>query len=1619
MAENIAYAILGRIGKYLVDPIVLRLGYLFCFNNNIENLKDQVQKLETMRDGVQVQVDAARRNVEIVGNDVEEWMTSVDNIREVADRIILEKTEIQKGCLNLKSRYALSRKATKRTQVAVELRQDGKFEKVSCSALPMGIESLSSRSFKEFESRVSTMNEIIETLKNDQVSMIGICGMPGVGKTTMAKEVAKKVKEDNLFDEIVMSVVSQKPELSKIQRDIAEMLDLQLEEQNPIVRAGRLRKRLENNKKILVILDDVWAEFNVEALGFPLGGGSKGFKILFTSRNRYLWRRVQTKIDISLDVLHEEEAWNLFRDKVGNSATNPDLQSISKEIMEECGRLPLALVTIGSALLNKSKHVWSDALLQLRMPCSKSILSGVPANVYRSIELSYTYLEDEEAKSLFLLCCLFEENYYIPIEDLVRYGMGLRLFEGINELGEARDRVFVLVDQLKSCNLLLESDIDNFIDSVQGEHVKMHEVVRDVAISIGSRDKRVLVISDGLKLREGPKKDMHEHYNCISVITENTRELPVGFRSSKLELLRCTSLSSRMPDSFFEGMRELKVLDVRCMMSRWTPLSLRFLRNLRTLCLDYRLVGDISAIGELLNLEILSFRGSLIQGLPEEIGKLINLRLLDLRKCIYLSRISLDVISGLARLQELYMRDSLFGNWDGEEDIGGKTKMRNASLRELESLSNLNTLEIKIRDAKALLPRNSRALFGNLTKYTILIGSDCDWPVRCQLQKQLVLNLGTCVPLEYGINWLLKNTELLCLQGEGSKDMVDELVRDGVEGLQHLKSLSIRDCDTLECVVDTMNWIMPTNTAPAVFPILESLDIHCLPSLRDICLGQFPVGSFRKLRAVKVSRLPALTHFLVEGPAQTHVCLSYLRFIDVHLCSKLRNLIPLSIARGLAQLQALNISCCDMMEEVIWKERGDDSIGNATTAKKIVFPNLEEMQLDRLPKLAGFCREIDEIEFPQLKKLHVEGLPQIKCPFPNNSHMSSDSEGNHNAFMQSIFPPKVAFPSLEVLELEFLDTLEGLAQDPLPVGSLCKLRKINVVNCDELVNVVPSKLLARLRNLEELTVEDCRSVEKVFDLERLDIKEGDSDMLSQLKSVKLISLPKLNHISKRDLIGFMYIPRLSTLHVHDCNSLMYLFSPAMMKSIPQLRELEIRRCKMMSGIVAESNGKGESSVHKIEFPQLKLLRLYDLSNLVSFFPKVIDTVVATNGSLQNSLQPLFNEKVAFPILEELELGGLQNTNDIWCSQLLPGSFHKLKLMCVSNCGSLRSLFSPFMARYLVNLQKLIILTMEEAVAKEEDEVRGTGKIYKTLFPQLNHLELRGLPKLGSFCHVTHDWELPLVEYVHTHNCPELKTYSPGFLRSSNIQLGSGEESAQMDHFKNTLQYFSGKISGHDGGTGASPISSIKHAGGRWELGLTTHQTLIENGLRERAILRVDGGFKSGFGSVAMIATGCVMACICHTNNCPVGVANEREEPRPCFPGLPGDLVHFFPYVAEVISDAIENKKVVNKTIKIYKVDRAVCGHIAGVVAKKYGDNGFTGQLNITFLGSAGQSFACFLTPGMNIRLVGEANDYVGKGMAGGELVVTPVENTGFGPEEATIVGKEKPQPTLWGSTFAS
>ena len=318
-----------------------------------------------------------------------------------------------------------------------------------------------------------------------------------------------------------------------------------------------------------------------------------------------------------------------------------------------------------------------------------------------------------------------------------------------------------------------------------------------------------------------------------------------------------------------------------------------------------------------------------------------------------------------------------------------------------------------------------------------------------------------------------------------------------------------------------------------------------------------------------------------------------------------------------------------------------------------------------------------------------------------------------------------------------------------------------------------------------------------------------------------------------------------------------------------------------------------------------------------------------------------------------------------------------------------------------------------------------------------------------------------------------------------------------------------QISGHDGGTGASPLSSIKHAGSPWELGLTeVHRSLLENGLRDRVLLRADGGLKSGwdvliaallgaeefgFGSVAMIAEGCIMARVCHTNNCPVGVATQKEALRKRFTGLPEYVVNFFVFVAEevrqllsvlgvarledligrtellapraasltktgsldlsclldpipaasdrswlrhddvahdngpVLEDdlladpevraAIDAHGHVARQLPIVNTDRSVGARLAGEIAALHGNTGFQGGLALTFHGAAGQSFGAFVLQGMDLRLVGEANDYVGKGINGGRITVVPPAGV-TDPGDQVILGNTCLYGATGGELFA-
>ncbi|MGI5227451.1 glutamate synthase large subunit [Actinoallomurus sp. CA-142502] len=304
------------------------------------------------------------------------------------------------------------------------------------------------------------------------------------------------------------------------------------------------------------------------------------------------------------------------------------------------------------------------------------------------------------------------------------------------------------------------------------------------------------------------------------------------------------------------------------------------------------------------------------------------------------------------------------------------------------------------------------------------------------------------------------------------------------------------------------------------------------------------------------------------------------------------------------------------------------------------------------------------------------------------------------------------------------------------------------------------------------------------------------------------------------------------------------------------------------------------------------------------------------------------------------------------------------------------------------------------------------------------------------------------------------------------------------------------ISGHDGGTGASPLTSIKHAGAPWELGLAeTQQTLLLNGLRDRIVVQTDGQMKTGrdvviaallgaeefgFATAPLVVSGCVMMRVCHLDTCPVGVATQNPELRKRFSGKPEFVVNFFEFIAEEVREylaalgfrsideaighvelidtakAVDHwkasgldltpilhkpdlpegtplrnttgqdhglEKALDNTLiqlaegaiayghatklemPVRNVNRTVGTMLGHEVTRKWGAGGLPDDtIDITFTGSAGQSFGAFVPRGVTLRLIGDANDYLGKGLSGGRITVRPPADSPFAAEEQIIAG---------------
>ncbi|XP_043810374.1 disease resistance protein At4g27190 isoform X2 [Manihot esculenta] len=1404
--------IAGEIAKNLVAPIWRPFYYLIYYKHNIENLKEELQKLDDKRTEVGLRVNNAKSNLQVVVDSVIRWQEKADGIDRRSREFIQNEMNVNK-CLN---RYSLSRKAKKMTENMLALLEEARnFGEIAYPDPCQKIELwFSDERIKNFKSRESILHDILMALKNDDLRVIGICGMSGIGKTTMVKQLMKNMETKKLFDEFAMVAVSDTPDFRKIQDEIASCLGLELKnDESEVVRASKLHQRLTNcDKRILLILDDVWKEDGLGEIGVPLGCRSNGCKIVLTSRNEFVCSSLGSQRNFLMKVLNDEEALVLFKETADDSIGH-DLLDTVKEIVNECEGLPIAIVTLSKALKNKNKHIWNDVLRHLKNSKLEDI-SGMKAKVFSAIELSYNYLEDEEAQSCFLLCSLFPEDFNILVEDLLEFGMGLRLFKGVEYVHEGRDRIYKLIDMLKGSNLLLEGD------DIWNESVKMHDLVRDVAISLASTNKQWHTLQSQARINEWQGKDWYKNCTAISLLCEDIKKLKDHLKCPNLELLQlwhdCQNdcqLQS-LPINVLEGMKGLKVLSIASRIPS-LPQSIDVLKNLQTLCLWNDRLNEMHTIGDLVKLEILEVRSYRLEELPAEIGNLKNLRLLNLRRVENLRYIPPDVLVGLSKLEELYLPLRYMMKWEWKED----EEKTNASLSELGT-HHITALHITVVNAY-ISPKAS--VFRNLIRFHIFVGKSKVHIVHKDSENVLHLKGDASDIKGSGICVLLRKVEVLYLEEVKNlkkivneiednsfadlkrDECVDALVRIPESPKSPLSCLSnLRKVEIYEC--DELKYFIPLSMARELRQLHSMTVMSCEKMegifyrnkvndeiespLTTLCLNNLPnfIGFIYKdieeSSASEINNRMEIVQSKTEPVEKISIFfsslwlrLSKLQKLTLRNCGLVKALFHPSVTQQFLQLKELNISACCKMEYIVAEAKEEEKNKGIS---KIAFPNLTKLDLGDLPELVAFFADNDiSFELYSLVCLDIWSCPKLKTHYCETPDSSTLNKSYDQRLLRRGKPKDVS--KKKDMEMEQPSTSQ-MKSGPMemistlffpPSSPLLNLRELHIFGCDFQEAAFPLSVAQQLEQLKDLTISSCEKMEYIV---AKDKGRSKIVLFPSLTDLDLSHLPNLMGFCKDNNVSLEWsllerlwfyeivpskivsVPKSSTLSTND--EVDHLDTTFCATLIPRRRKKQDNNfSKKVSLIKNQRDPSVSNTDESCAFPSKLIQQLQNLKHLRIHGSDSVEVIFSFEGLINGVLNSV----------EEICLVNLPNLKHVWF-KIPPEvtAFQNLRELIVIDCDNLINLFSICSAKLVGNLQSIEIRRcnrMEEIIGKEDEEI-STQKI---VFPQLRSLTLEDLPNLNSFCNRIYALEFPFLETLKFLNWKRMETFFYGSLSMPKLE----------------------------------------------------------------------------------------------------------------------------------------------------------------------------------------------------------------------------------------------------------
>ncbi|KAI4338241.1 hypothetical protein L6164_016584 [Bauhinia variegata] len=1193
MAE-IGISIAAKVAEYAVVPLLLRpairhAGYLFCANKIKRNLEATKAELKSKEESVLKQKEEARNRNENTVEKVEEWLNEVSRVMAEVGQLEEQMKEGSSCCwgwCSTQEEYRLCKKFAKITDSMKHLNLNGEFNPFSERIPIQDIEFFCSENFVCFESTKSASKQLVEALRDDSVCMIGLHGMGGCGKTTLAIEVGKKAKELELFDHVIFTVVSQTIIVRKIQGEIADLLAFTFQSETDVGRARELLLRLQNGKKHLIILDDVWSSFKLaEDIGIPLNN-CKGCKVLLTTRLQQVCADMDCEKKIQLDLLSYEEAYHLFQKN-----TRIVGESVAQEIVKQCKGLAIAIVAVAKALKDRSLDEWEVALDDLRN--SKPVdVRKEERDAYSCLELSYNYLPRDEARLLLKICCMFPEDYKITLEEMFRFGIGLGMYEEEYSFDLARKRVNAIVKDLIDSSLLLPCHNENY---GREKYFNIHDVVRDVTLWIAkSKEGSTIKVDPEIGFSTIAENGLLKDCYTVSLWHKKINQFPQHLNAPKLRFLLLNLLNDQhldISDASFEGMKELKLMSLvnnkgfpfnnHAILSLPSSTQWKCFNNLHTLRLVKQKIGDISFVASLRRLKILDLAGSIFKKLPNGIADMnCELKLMDLSDCkIEEEEDCSEVIGRCSQLQELYM-----------------------------PLEIALPYECFICGTFPKLQRYRLNICNRNFEHHMKFKFDCARQFR-------VLSIGNMniSNLCRTVGDLLKKASSVRVDGlvGGYKSIIPDFVL-AFGGTNELTGLYLYSCSEIKCVIDTTTF----DNTDAKFPMLVKLVLHNMGNLKEVIRGPPSLrGAFEKLKYLSIQDCPNLTSLFTFSVAQSlpqlenlkirdcdklkHIIVKEengidademeifpnLKYIIIEDCTDLEYIFPISVARTLLSLEQMWMKGCRQLKHIIKNE------GEGATTTHIIRKNEEHRSRPCFQKR----RELRVSDCNELKCLfslsNAAQLSQLEILSISKAAQLEEAFGYKNKDV-SCNTDKIMLPNLSQLTLEMLPNFVDICPGLKVLAP--KLRRMRVVECPKFDSIYRWSTQAQVINDRQV----CNEVSYV------------DDSTFEEKQEKIIT-PNLEWLSLDDLPDLMFIWKGATLinfqnlvllGVVACGKLKFIFPACAVRSLPTLQSLRIRDCEALEQIFGYAREKHDydGKVIELALPKLTDLELFCLPRFTSF-----------------------------------------------------------------------------------------------------------------------------------------------------------------------------------------------------------------------------------------------------------------------------------------------------------------------------------------------------------------------------------------------------------------------------------